>query len=224
MLNLDRGLIIEGYALARHCLENVAQGIALLRDAKDAESWMRSNEFKPWKIRDKLGGSPDVKPEYDQLSKLAHPNFSASRMHSLEVPPTGFAIWYGGSYKPKTVAQGYILLTRTAELYLRELFAHYRGQLDLVTWPLYFELIRQRLSELIQWADSLPEDDIENVAFMRTQPGEQPIEQAVSDEAMAHMRRQSQKAFGYGGPDHVMAALEQSDASLEQSDTEFAPE
>src|SRR5690349_2427889 len=43
------------------------------------------------------------------------------------------------------------------------------------------------------------------------------VGQAVSGEAMAEVRRKSQKAFGYGGPDSIMAALEQEDAESKPS-------
>jgi hypothetical protein len=139
LLNIERGLILEAYALTRHCLENVAQGIVFMRDPKEAEAWMAGKEFKPWKIREKLAGSPDVRPDYDRLSKLAHPNFGASRMHSTAVPPVGLAVWYGGSYKPKAAAQVLVVLTRTVSLFLREYFRQYSDRLDLVDRPAHEE-------------------------------------------------------------------------------------
>jgi len=219
LINIERGLLVEGYALTRHCLENVAQAIVFLREAQSAEAWLQGKKFTPGTIRAKLGGTPDLKPVYDALSALAHANPDARWMHSLYVPPVGVAVWYGGMYQPKSVAEALVLLGRVIQLYIEEFFRHHRDRLDLVAWPLLMKIAANALGDLQTWLDSLP-DDRDELAQHAAEHPVQPMRQPdITPEQMADFRTQVKRAFGYGGPIGPMEQ-ESDQGDMESTQTE----
>jgi hypothetical protein len=203
LLTIERGLLIEAHILVRSCLENVAQGIAFMREPHTGAAWMNGKTFTPGAIRQKLGGQPDLKPAYDRLSKIAHANPDARWMHSIQVPPDGVAIGFGGAYKPKEVAETLVLLTRVILLYVEEFLRQYGHRLDLVAWPLLIEVIKQGTDEIEAWVTSLPDDLVALREYAKKFPVTPMPTPPITTEEMEKLRAQVSQSFAYAGPSRL---------------------
>jgi hypothetical protein len=123
---LRKGMLVEAITVARTALETCAQAVLFLRREDLATKWLNGTRYKPAKVRELLGRSPDFQPLYSALSEIAHANPEARWAHSVDVPPLGYAIFYGGTYRPKEASRLLTLLCDLVLVYLREFDSHYR--------------------------------------------------------------------------------------------------
>ncbi len=164
---LKKGMMLEAATLARAALETVGQMILMMRDESVASAWLNGKRFSPGEVRKRLGGHPDLRPMYDALSAVAHPNPEAKWQSAVNLRGTGYAIFYGACYRPKNAAIVLHVLMGMLLVLLQGLYAHYRTKLSIEAWPASLLVARKVFDSWQEWIDSMPDDAEELAAYLR---------------------------------------------------------
>jgi hypothetical protein len=183
---LRKGLVIESTTMLRATLENTAQAVLFLQDAKAASQWLQGKKFTPVMVRSGLGKNPDFQPLYARLSDLAHANPEARWQHSVVVGERHFGTAYGGTYQPKGVAEILVLLVDLVLVFLRSFYDRYSTELALDVWPLLIASGQEANQEFRTWVATLPDDAQELAAVLSTQALPEPIGPPVGVEPEAY--------------------------------------
>lgn len=200
-LLVKKGMLTEATTLVRGTLEVVSQSIVFQRESEAAEAWLAGKRFSPRQVRERLGGEPNLRPIYKVLSDISHANPEARWAHSISIPKMGYAIHYGGSYRPRHAATLLALLTDIVILYLREFHSAYRGRLSLDAWPVLLDFYTSLNGDFRKWLAALPGDEeslleggIENWIVP---PMPEPM---VDEETLSKLRASLQKPDSSGQP------------------------
>lgn len=180
------GLLVEATTITRAALECASQAIVFLHEPKLAEQWWNGKQFSPGDIRRRISKTGDLSPLYKSLSDIAHANPGARMMHAIQLKQQGYAVSFGGAYRPKAVAYGLLLLTDIAVQYLWTFYNCYFGRLAVDFWPVPLEIAENVVRDVRTAIDGWPPDEVELEQFLSTQLPTPPMDKAPISEEVAH--------------------------------------